>query len=104
MMEAREGEQLGVEYADVSTSPSRAYLSMCGVGLPTVTPPPLKPGSIQPTSSRRKTRKFGGRPCLAFALASFSIASFSCLGWTITGSMFGAIWVGLTVMNWLGWS
>src|SRR3954469_14837294 len=104
MMDARDGEQLGVEYPEVSTSPWAAILSMFGVGLPTAQPPPLKPGSIQPTSSMRKIRKLGGWPCLVFILASLSIASWSCLGWTTTGSMFGATWVGLVVRNWLGWS
>src|SRR5262245_15053333 len=91
MIEAREGEQLGVEYADRRIRPSRAILSMLGVGLATVSPPPLKPGSIQPTSSMRKIKKLGFRPNFSNALVSLALASSTCLGCTITGSMFGAI-------------
>ena len=53
---------------------------MFGVSLPMAAPPPLKPGSIQPTSSIRKMRMLGFLPVLAWSAAS---------AWRLTGGAAG---------------
>jgi len=40
LIAARVGVQVGCEYVDVRRRPPRARASMCGVGEPTLTPPP----------------------------------------------------------------